>query len=425
MRAASHGVPSAALRGALALAADEVPLPAAVVDLDAVRGNADLLVARAHGRPIRLATKSIRCRAILTAALRREGFAGLMAFSVAEAAWLAGGGADDVLVAYPSVDRAALRAVAADPALCARITIMADDPAHLTLAAHAWADAGAHAEAPLRVCLDVDASLRVGRLHLGARRSPLRTPDDAARLARAVAGTPGLRLTGLMFYDAQIAGLADDSAAVRAVKRASDRELRRRRGAVVAAVAGALARLGAPPLAFVNGGGSGSLHLAGADGALTELAAGSGLYAPTSFDAYRGWSPRPALYLVTPVVRRPAAGYVTAFAGGYVASGPAGSSRLPTPVWPPGLRLVGSEGAGEVQTPLRVAAPRRTLRRTDAGGWTLRRPVATPATIGDHVWFRPTKAGEPLERFDRVWLVEGGRVTGSAPTYRGEGRCFG
>lgn len=382
-----------------------MPLPAAVVDLDAVRANADLLVARAHGRPIRVATKSVRCRAILDEALARPGFAGLMAYSVAEAHWLAGRGHDDILVAYPSVDAAALRALAADPAACARVTIMADDPAHLAMAQRAWADAGSRPDAPIRVCVDVDASLRVGRVHLGARRSPLRTPAGVARAAGVVAGAPGLLLAGLMFYDAQIAGLPDASAAVRAVKRASDRDLRTRRRADVDAVAAELDRLGAPPLRFVNGGGSGSLHVTGADDALTELAAGSGLYAPTSFDAYRGWSPRPALYVVLPVVRRPAPGFATVFGGGYVASGAAGASRLPTPVWPPGLRLIGSEGAGEVQTPLRAAG--------------------APPAIGEAVWFRPTKAGEPLERFDRVWLVEGGRVTGSAPTYRGEGRCFG
>lgn len=403
MGPARDGVPMQALRRALA--GGEVTLPAAVLDLDALRDNADLLVARAHGRPIRVASKSVRCRRVLAEALGRPGFAGVMAYSLAEALWLAGAGFDDILVAYPSVDRAALAALAGDPVAAARIVIMADDPAHLALAARAWADAGARASAPLAVCLDIDASLRVGGVHLGARRSPLRTPREAARAAGRVAATPGLVLAGLMFYDAQIAGLPDTSAAVRAVKRASDRELRQRRGAVVAAVAAELRRVGAPPLRLVNGGGSGSLDRTGADAALTEVAAGSGLYAPTSFDGYRDWSPRPALHLVVPVVRRPAPGFATAYGGGYVASGSAGPSRLPTPVWPPGLRLLGAEGAGEVQTPVRAAgeAPR----------------------IGEALWLRPTKAGEPLERFERLWLVEGGVLAGSAPTYRGEGRCFG
>lgn len=420
MAAAPLGIPSPKLRRALAKAADEIPLPAAIVDLDAVHANADLLRARAHGRPLRVATKSVRVREILDEALGRPGFAGLMAYSLPEALWLASCGYDDILVAYPSVDRAALRALAADPVAARRITIMADDPAHLRLAADAWATSGGNADAPIALCLDVDASLRIGRLHLGARRSPLRTPHAVARLARAVAKAPGLSLAGLMFYDAQIAGLPDTSAAVRTVKRASDRELRGRRRAVVATVARELAAAGAPPLRLVNGGGSGSLDITGADDALTELAAGSGLFAPTSFDGYHGWSPTPALFLALPVVRRPAPGFVTAFAGGYVASGRAGPSRLPTPVWPPGLHLLGAEGVGEVQTPLRLPRGRRARR------WgAVADADEAPLTIGDAAWFRPTKAGEPLERFDRVWLVERGRPPRPVPTYRGEGRCFG
>jgi hypothetical protein len=34
------------------------------------------------------------------------------------------------------------------------------------------------------------------------------------------------------------------------------------------------------------------------------------------------------------------------------------------------------------------------------------------------------KAGEMCERFDTLQLIEGDRVTGTAPTYRGEGRTF-
>ncbi len=47
------------------------------------------------------------------------------------------------------------------------------------------------------------------------------------------------------------------------------------------------------PLEFVNGGGTGSLESTAAEAAVTELGAGSGLYAPALFDAYRGFRPRP------------------------------------------------------------------------------------------------------------------------------------
>lgn len=218
-------------------------------------------------------------------------------------------------------------------------------------------------------------------------------------MARAAIGR-GLDVVGLMFYDAQIAGVPDSSPAVRVMKRRSDAELRSRRGAVVAAVREVT------DLEFVNGGGTGSLHVTHLDSSLTELAAGSGLFTPTLFDGYDSFEPRPAMAFALPVVRRPADGYVTCFQGGYIASGPAGQDRVPTPVWPTGLELVATEGTGEVQTP---------LKGDDADA----------LAIGDLVWFRHAKAGEVCERFDEVVLLQGGEVVDVVPTYRGEGTCFG
>jgi D-serine deaminase-like pyridoxal phosphate-dependent protein len=312
-----------------------------------------------------------------------------MAYSLREALWLVWGGVRDVLVGYPTVDRGALAELAASPEALAAITLMVDDPAQLELLP----------SAPIRVCLDVDASLRLGRLHLGVRRSPLRIPSDAVRLASAAA-TRGLRVVGVMFYEAQIAGLPDSSAAVRWVKRRSAAELETRRGGVVRAVSDAVG-----PLEIVNSGGTGSLEVSSADPVVTEVTAGSGIYTPALFDRYRAFRPRPALYFALPVTRRPAARIATLYGGGYIASGPSGRSRLPVPA-APGLALLRAEGAGEVQTPVRGHAAAR-LR------------------VGDRVWFRPAKAGEQLERFDTLHVVDGDRLVRSVPTYRGEGQTFG
>ena len=88
--------------------------PFAVVDLDAYDANAADLVRRAGGRPIRVASKSIRVRYLLERALAREGFAGVMSYALPEALWLVGEGVRDVFVAYPTTDREALQALAAD-----------------------------------------------------------------------------------------------------------------------------------------------------------------------------------------------------------------------------------------------------------------------------------------------------------------------
>ncbi|QDO86953.1 amino acid deaminase/aldolase [Ornithinimicrobium ciconiae] len=269
--------------------------PLSVVDLDAFDANAADLVRRAGGKPIRVASKSLRVRALIERALATPGFAGVMAYAVREALWLArpsagtaesagaaDAGIEDVFVAYPTVDVTAVREITADPVASSRITLTIDSMEHLDLLASA---AGQH---PLRVALDVDSSLRFGRgrftAHLGVRRSYLRDPDEVASLARA-ARDRGLTVVGLMFYDAQIAGLPDSSPAVRWVKARSAQELLVRRAAVVAAARDVT------ELEFVNGGGTGSLHVTGQDPVVTELAAGSGLFGPTLFDGYRSFTP--------------------------------------------------------------------------------------------------------------------------------------
>jgi D-serine deaminase-like pyridoxal phosphate-dependent protein len=376
--------------------------PFAIVDLAAFDANAAALVARAGGKPIRVASKSVRCAALLRRVLDRPGWHGVLAYTLAEAVWLVRTGvADDVVVGYPTADRAALAELAADEALASAVTLMVDSTEQLDVVDTVVAPA---ARPRLRVCLDLDASWRpAGPLHVGVRRSPLHDPDRVGTLAAHVTARRGFRLVGLMGYEAQVAGVGDRPAGrpvrgvlIRAMQRRSLADVVRRRGAAVAA-----ARTHAE-LEFVNGGGTGSVAATAADPAVTELTAGSGLYGPTLFDGYRAWRPRPAALFALAVTRRPAPGLVTVLGGGWIASGPAGADRLPRPVLPAGLRLLGAEGAGEVQTPLAGAA-------TDT------------LAVGDRVWFRHAKAGELAEHVNEFHLVGTGE---RVPTYRGEGYAF-
>ena len=379
-------------------------LPAAFIDLDALDANLADLRTRAGTLPIRLVTKSVRSVAILRRVLASGApFRGLMCYSPAEAAWLASQGFDDLLVAYPSVEPTDLRAVAAQLREGRTIALMVDSAAQVQRIA-----AIAQLEGVVQpLAIDLDMSSDFPGLHFGVFRSPVNGPQAALALAAEIARHPSLRLDGLMGYESQIAGLMDEvpgqgakNAVIRLLKRRSIPEVNERRRATVAALAAA-----GHALRFVNGGGTGSFESTRADASVTELAAGSGLYVPTLFDHYRAFRGRPAAGFAVAVTRAPAPGIVTCAGGGYPASGPGGVDRMPRPWLPEGCALVATEGAGEVQTPVRV-------------------PAGVTLAPGDPLLFRHAKAGELCERFNELLLIEGGAVVDKVATYRGDGKCF-
>lgn len=384
-------------------AVEHLDAPFAVLDLDAALSNAADMVRRASGTPIRLASKSIRIRQLISRILEQPGYEGILAYNLNEAIWLVESGtSEDVLVAYPSANKEALHRLITDEHLCRSITLMVDSVEHLDLID---AVVPPSERGNLRICVDVDASLEFGKIHIGALRSPLRSVDEVRDFVRAARGRAGFSIVGIMAYEGQIAGTTDTSPAVAVMKKLSTKELATRRGQIVSAVSAELRKAGLPPLEFVNGGGTGSIETTSSEEAVTEIGAGSGIIGPALFDHYKTFSPQPAEWFVVPVVRRPAPGTVTVAGGGRVASGPVGKDRQPVVDWPEKLKTNPLEGFGEVQTPLTGEA-------------------ADTLNIGDHVWMRPSKAGEQTEYTDSVVVVSNGEVVDEWPTYRGEGRSF-
>lgn len=389
--------------GGLTEATGGLSAPLVAIQLDALVHNAHDLLRRAGGLPIRVASKSIRVRGVLESVLALPGYRGVLAYSLAEAVWLAET-IDDVLVAYPTVDRAAIAALAADERAAKRVTVMIDSVEQLDLI-----DAVVPPEkrAEIRVCLDFDSSWRHSVLgNVGVFRSPVHEPEELRALAEVVATRPGFALVAVMSYEAQIAGVQNApkgnpvmGAAMRLIQAKSAEELRERRARAIALVRAVA------PLEFVNGGGTGSVESTVSEPAITEVAAGSGLYGPHIFDHYQHFAPAPAVAYALDVVRKATPETATVFAGGWIASGVAGPDRLPQPTWPTGLSFAGREGSGEVQTPLLGAS-------------------AEQLSVGDRVWMRHAKSGEVMEHTAQVALVSGNELVGETPTYRGEGKVF-
>jgi D-serine deaminase-like pyridoxal phosphate-dependent protein len=386
----------------LSVATADLDTPFGAISLPALAYNAFTMLDRAAGKPLRVASKSVRVRGVIDAVLALPGYAGVLAYTLPEALWLAET-IPDVVVGYPSVDRLGIRTLATSAKLASRVTLMIDSVDQLDLID---AVAPATKRESIRIAIELDVSWDAPILgHTGVFRSPVHSPHAARALAEVVVARPGFTLVGMMGYEAQIAGLTNDpvskprGVAVRWIQARSVAELAERRGRAVASVREIA------DLEFVNGGGTGSIESTGADPSVTEIAAGSGLFGPHLFDHYVHFSPAPAAAFSLSVVRKPTPEMATLLGGGWIASGPAAGDRMPQLAWPQGLTMVPREMAGEVQTPLSGAA-------------------AAKLRVGDRVWLRHTKAGELSEHVNDFAIVDDGKVLETMPTYRGEGKVF-
>ncbi len=378
-------------------------LPAAWLDLDMLQQNALSMLQRAGQQPLRLATKSIRCRQALRHVLDMDPrYQGLLCYHAQEAVWLSQEGFSDLVVAYPTVQQADLEAVAMQCAAGHSIALMTDHGDQLM---HINRVAAEH-NIIQPVWLDLDCSVAYPGLWFGVYRSPLQTPDDLDTYLDQLQRCPHVRLSGLMGYEAQIAGLADAlpgkwlmNNMIQRLKQNSVGKVAKRRKLALDKIA----ERGFQGLK-VNAGGTGSLESSSRESWVTELAAGSGLFGPLLFDAYRQFKPQPAAGFCLEVCRIPNEKTRTCLGGGYIASGATSDQKQPRPYLPEGLSLLPNEMAGEVQTPLKGALDQ--------------------LQIGDPVFFRHAKAGELCEHFEQLHLFSTDAKLGKWATYRGEGKCF-
>lgn len=385
-------------------------LPLAFVDLDTFDANVAYAAdkAKVSNKTIRLGSKSIRCEPLMKRILdHSDAYRGFLTYTVEETKFLADKGHDDFIVAYPSVQPSDLDLLIRLTRDMKTVSVMVDSLQHLTILSAAGNEAGV----TLSACLEVDLSYRplgTDAVHLGLRRSPIRTPEQALDLAKKAGQLNGVEIDSLMGYEGHIAGVNDDvpgqalnNFVMRTLKNMSVKELTSRRGAVVRSLKEA-----GVELRLVNGGGSGSLVSTLADESVTEVTVGSGFYASGLFHHFKEVKYQPSAFFALQVVRVPRPGMITCQGGGYIASGPTDSSKAPLPVMPVGMKYLPLEGAGEVQTPLQLAE-------------------GTPEiALGDPVFFQHAKAGELCERFNELYLLKGGEIVDVVKTYRGEGMNF-
>jgi D-serine deaminase-like pyridoxal phosphate-dependent protein len=379
-----------------------------IVELDRLDANINRIKSVLSGsdKTLRVATKSIRVPHLIEYVLSRGGpsFQGVMCFSPREALFLSRRGFDDLLIAYPRIQTEQLQSIETLVNDGIDGTVMIDETQHVDRLESFWSVNSK----PLPVCVDIDVSLRpFDALHLGVQRSPLREPVQVEAMVDRVTDSSLLTFRGFMAYEAQIAGVPDESPHhpiknyfVKGMKLLSRRDVANKRKLIYERI-----RSRGIEIDLFNGGGTGSLSSTVEQDCLTEVTVGSGFLQSHLFDGYANNENEPAFCFGLPVTRRPEDNIVTCQSGGFIASGPTGSDKTPRPVFPEGVKPIASEGYGEVQTPLREEGD-------------------VELSIGDPVFFRPAKAGEIAERFDEYVLVRNSSVQEIVPTYRGEGKTF-
>lgn len=377
------------------IAALNTSSPTLFLDLDNFHKNLYWAEQECGDKKIRLATKSLRSVEIIRRILKSHGcFQGLMTYTLPESLWLKSQGFNDILMGYPTTDLDALKTLAKDPE---GITLMVDRVEHLSLLESI---ASSH-KINFSICVDIDLSMDLPGVRFGVYRSSIHQEKQLRHFLEYLKSCPSLKLVGMMGYEAQIAGVMDESSPlIKSLKKLSLTQLKKRRAEMFRVIESY-----GHKLQIVNGGGTGSLKHTAHENCVTEITIGSAFYAPVLFDHYEDFKLSPALFFALPVVRMPTPDIVTILGGGYLASGEISPIKQPQVYLPQGLSYLKHEGFGEVQTPLKLSRQEKL-------------------SLGDLVILRHAKAGEICERFNQISLIEGGIQIGQCLTYRGEGKSF-
>jgi D-serine deaminase-like pyridoxal phosphate-dependent protein len=375
-------------------------LPLVICDIDAFNYNLNKAgnYLRKAKKSLRLCTKSVRVPELIKKVEEMDFVNGLFTYNSAETLFFAEKyHIKDILLGYPTTS-----AYDAEE-LCKAATIegvdisaMVDSTYHLDM----LEKAASKYNVSLSILIEVDVADKLFGTNVGVYRSPLRKPEKVVRIAKEIGSRKHLKYRGIMGYEAQNASIGDTSVFMRWIKKRSRKNVNQWRQNVV----DSLIKEGLEP-EVVNGGGSGCFEETAAEPSITEIGIGSLLFKSHIFDDINSLNEFiPSLFFVLQVGRKPKTNIVTAFSGGYVSSGAVRS--LPISIKPETLKTIKNEEFGEVQTPFKY------------------NPKKISIELGDPIFCRFGKAGEPLEHFNEVNIYSDGMIIDHFPTYRGMGKRF-
>ncbi len=403
--------------------------PSAWLDMGALDQNIALVNHKTQAVNLRLATKSIRSIDVLKYIKNNSpNYIGLMSYAADESVYLLENGFGNILCAYPTLDSDSVAQTFKYTKQGATMIWMVDRPEHVELLDKA---AKAH-NVIVDICLDINMSMSLPKLYFGTKRSTLMTKKDVKTLLKTIKKFSNIKVTSVMGYEAQIAGLAEQvpgkallTPAIHLLKNRSKKQLSQRRRSIVAWL-----KNQGYALELVNGGGSGSMDFTSSQPEITEITVGSAYYKPAYFDYMDSMKEfKPAAGFVLPVTRQPENDIITCHSGGFIASGAVAAEKAPVVHYPNYLSILADEGFGEVQTPMLIN--KKAIAQKVANADSSQKAI----TIGDYVWCRHAKAGELCEHFNQLicyrsptksesTLGEDKADQQTMMTYRGAGKCF-
>lgn len=380
---------------------EKIPRPFAALYLPALQQNIQDIAQRAKNIPIRIASKSVRCRWVLDYVLKQKSqYQGLMTYHLEETLWLAQNGFDNLLIGYPYTFSPSILPLLELIKTGKNIFFMVDLPIHL----ETLNNLGQKLNVKVPVCLDLDLSTDFGLIWFGVKRSSIRTLEHLKERVKLIKTLNFIELKGIMGYEAQIAGLGEKQPnflkrwVIPFLKKISLKKLARKRKQMYE-----LLQNEGFELQIVNGGGTGSIEKTIQETYINEVTVGSGLFSSGLFDMYYDFYHQPALFFGLEITRNPEPNIYTCAGGGYIASGSIGMEKQPKAFLPKDIQFLKEEGFGEVQTPFYSK---------------------NPLEIGDCIFLRHAKAGELCERLGSIYIFDNEKIIEVVPTYRGEGKCF-